>query len=818
MKELRRTWHIEVLHHSHTDIGYTARQELICRQHADFLRGAVNILRRIEAGKAREQKGFRWQCENYWQVEQFMKEADNAEKADLIRYIREGCIGLSASYLNLTDLVDAKVLREHLQKACSWATENGLTLNSAMTADVNGYSAALPDALAEAGVKYFYSALHTHHGMYPLHRNPAFFRWRGPAGKSVLAFCGEHYHWGHVLGLCPRGTSSFMLNDDILQDIERGKLFTTDAETTEKEETDLAEKRIIRYLESLEEYDWSLDFVPVFVSGILSDNSPPNGRVAERVNKLNERFHGQVVLEMTTLDAFFRKLEQSGTEIPEYTGDWTDWWADGIGSTPEAVKLYREAQRSRDLAVLLDPDGRYTDEDLRKKTSENLMLFAEHTWGHSASVSDPFSSLVAAMHMKKEAYAVNANNAANGMLDSVLAGLGNRTIRPDRPGRVRVVNPYPFEVSVPVAAPLLGWEYPEGMAQKALSLALRDTGTESLVPTQTCRGPRGLLAETVITLAPGETRELQLEYAQPGQNMALHTPGMCADAMTDQAETDGLILPEYLETDYFVIRTDAAKGIASIREKRTGQELVDPASRFGAFTCLYKVTPTVGPVCSYRRQMGRRRETVNTREYAAQPKHFAVTEKGEVSVTLHVEYDLEGTNGCALDLKVYRHHPRMDARLRIQKTSCRDPEEIQLVLPFVADGDNETWIDKTGCVIRPGVDQLPGTCQAFWCLQNGILRQGKSFDLLIASPDVPLVSFGKGEKGPVTLCDGKNRKLNRSEIRSRIMNNFWETNFAMDLGGWYEFRYVFAVAKQDTPERQLMHCMAMTTGVAVLEL
>ena len=34
--------------------------------------------------------------------------------------------------------------------------------------------------LAEAGVKYFYSALHTHHGMYPLHQNPAFFRWRGP--------------------------------------------------------------------------------------------------------------------------------------------------------------------------------------------------------------------------------------------------------------------------------------------------------------------------------------------------------------------------------------------------------------------------------------------------------------------------------------------------------------------------------------------------------------------------------------------------------------------------------------------------------------
>ena len=114
MKELQRTWHIDVLHHSHTDIGYTARQELICRQHADFLRGAVGILRRIDAGEAEEQRGFRWQCENFWQVEQFLKGADDAERADLIRFAREGRIGLSASYLNLTDLIDDTVLREGL--------------------------------------------------------------------------------------------------------------------------------------------------------------------------------------------------------------------------------------------------------------------------------------------------------------------------------------------------------------------------------------------------------------------------------------------------------------------------------------------------------------------------------------------------------------------------------------------------------------------------------------------------------------------------------------------------------------------------------
>ena len=94
MTELKRIWHIDVLHHSHTDVGYTVRQELAARQHADFLRGAVDILRREDA---EGRSGFRWQCENFWQVEQFLKSADEAEKADFIRYAREGRIGLSAS-------------------------------------------------------------------------------------------------------------------------------------------------------------------------------------------------------------------------------------------------------------------------------------------------------------------------------------------------------------------------------------------------------------------------------------------------------------------------------------------------------------------------------------------------------------------------------------------------------------------------------------------------------------------------------------------------------------------------------------------------
>ena len=78
---------------------------------------------------------------------------------------------------------------------------------------------------------------------------------------------------------------------------------------------------------------------------------------------------------------------------------------------------------------------------------------------------------------------------------------------------------------------------------------------------------------------------------------------------------------------------------------------------------------------------------------------------------------------------------------------------------------------------------------------------------------MPLVSFGENEKGPVTLCDGQSIELNRAEIRSRVMNNYWETNFAADLGGWHEFRWIVTLEPPASPETQLRHSADALPGI-----
>ena len=151
--------------------------------------------------------------------------------------------------------------------------------------------------------------------------------------------------------------------------------------------------------------------------------------------------------------------------------------------------------------------------------------------------------------------------------------------------------------------------------------------------------------------------------------------------------------------------------------------------------------------------------------------------------------------------------------MRIHKSSVWEPENLYISLPFTAGEEEVKYIDKTGCIIRPGIDQLPGTNMEFYLLQNGIVMEGKEKTLTLAIKDAPLVTFGELKAHPVRLCDGKNEEKNREQAYSWVMNNFWETNFKVDLGGFYEFSYTLSTHEKCSKERAMEICAADNEGV-----
>ena len=807
-----RNWKIFLIHHTHTDIGYTDCQENICFEHYRFLMQAVEF---SELGEEKH-TGFRWQCENFWQIENFLGYAAEDEKQRLFRQIRNGRIGLSGSYLNLTELVDQETLLHACCRAREFAETIGTQLKSAMTADINGYAWGTADILSKAGIRNLFCALHTHHGMFPMYHNPSFFYWEGPEKNRVLTFIGEHYHWGNVLGFCPGGASSYFINDEFYRGMENGTLMRTDAETTRKQEMDLARKRITRYLQELEESGYPFEIVPIMVSGIYSDNGPPNIGIAKRVEELNEQFDGKITIRMSLLDDFFDVLEKQKEPIPILSGDFTDWWADGTGSEPDAVSLYRNAQRN--LSVVRKMDRSYRENEAVTEAEKAMILFSEHTFNYSGSVSDPCDPLVNMIASAKRAYASRADSFARKALNQVLMTHGMKTLSSEGTQNYRIINPHDTEMSLPVHIPLYGWERLNGcIPDRNRMLALKNRLTGEILPCQSHRFSRGTMIESAITLPPGAEMDVEICYA-PEKNIGLdHIPRFGADGVTDIADAPDSVLPTRIQTDDYVIRISREKGICSIVNRITGKELLDPDITCGLFGAAYDLTvPSGYSQVVTRRKMGRKRVSVNTQRSFSRLKSVLIADDGDVYTCIHLSYELPGTHFYTVDVFFYKHTPLIHGIVQMHKQSVSSTECMYVALPFITEG--ETWADKTGCIFRPGIDQLPGTCCEYWLLQNGLVREQRDRDILIACKDAPLTVLGLPEAEAVKLCSGQDCELNRKPVWSFIMNNFWETNFNAQLGGFHRFEYSILLCEPDSEAVQMKKCAALNEGFMVFRI
>ncbi|PNT92799.1 hypothetical protein CDQ83_04365 [Clostridium thermosuccinogenes] len=813
--KMMKNWTIFLIHHSHTDIGYTERQEKLMNYHKDFIVQAINILDDIHSGKLQGCQGFKWQCENQWQVENFYANATAEQIEKFEKYVKSGEIGLSGNYLNMTELVDKEVLLSRTMKAKKYGEKIGVKIKSGMSADINGYAWGYPDILSECGVENLLCALHPHHGMFPLYKKQQPFYWQGPNKNKVLVWVSEHYHLGNELFLCPHGGTSYMISDDIRKELSRG-FRTSGVDETKKKELEFSQKRILRYVDNLEKEGYPYDFVPIMVSGVISDNAPPNADIAKRVHELNQIFDGKVTIKMATLDEFFDQLRSSKVSIPTYEGDFTDWWADGVGSTPNAVKLFREAQRKYDLCKKLDPENRLGNAELLENAAENIMLYAEHTWGYSSSISEPWDSLVACLEKKKDAYAINANIAISKNLDLILSKMGEVSIDAHKCQRYKIVNPHPFRYKGTAKLYVEYWEYFDGIPlDTSATIEAYDEKTGERLICQGHRISRAHEVEVVVDLAPGEEKIVKLKQSYENAGTIRNHAHIGAEGVKDIViEGEYLETPFLIETDYYKVEFSQEKGIASILDKKTGRCITDSEITEGAFSGIYEFTPMKnGNPCEVRRQMGRNRSSIATQRSISKLTDVSIVESGPVYVTAKLSYELPGTKFYYVYLKIYKVAPMIEARICLHKESVWEPENLYVSLPFISDATKETYVDKTGCIIRPGIDQLPGTCQNFYLIQNGMLRTGKDTDILVSIKDAPLICFGKREAAPVKLCDGKNTELKNSTAYSWIMNNFWETNFKADLGGFYEFTYTVVTDKFESRNQALEYAKAINEGV-----
>lgn len=795
MESPKKQWTLYCIHHSHTDIGYTDAQEEMEFHHVQFLRQVLDILGQGEKGR-REWEDFKWNCESAWCVEKFLEQASPQEKELFFRYVREGKIGVSGSYLNLTELVSDRVLRQNLERVQALLGRQGIAVRSAMTADVNGYSWGFAGALLDAGVENLLCCLHTHHGYHPTFQKQNPFYWEAPSGKKLFVWNGEHYLLGNELGLAQEWEFNYTIQDGLPPMEDRFRK---------------AELRLYAYVRTMEEQGYPYSFLPVTVSGMMTDNGPPNVKIIQFIREFNARHGREIQLKMVTLQEFFDAVKDQVGEIPTYSGDWTDWWADGVGSTPNIVSHYREASRLYDMVESLDPRREIVTPQEREAIAYNLIFYGEHTWGYSSSITEPWHPNVNYLDLRKALFAQKANELAHRAMDKIEESKGKTALSLYHDYRFRIINPHQVPVS---DMSCVNMETLYGHER----FQVVDEATGEAVPYQLGSYARGYAFQILAELAPGQERTYALREVPPPE---LSSCGRVAERGHDtvrdlhrvycsHVQKGACASPFALENQFFRISYEEGRGITSLFHKGKGMELVLGGP---AFQPIYEVTPAGGNQQLARRDMGRNRKAVHTRRSYGVMDRATVLEEGPLYSRVELGYALEGASECALVLTLYHHTPRLDVDFRLHKASVWDPENLYLSLPFNAcTGEDQVWLDKTGCVFRPRVDQLPGTCTDFYLTQNGAAIRRKGVNLLLGLRDTPLVAMGDIKAHPIRLC-GEPGVENDAPLYAWLMNNFWETNFKASLGGFHQYRFTLAATEEESPQAWFRQLAAINGGV-----
>lgn len=783
---------VYIVHHSHTDVGYTDLQEQIIYNQVNNIRNVISIIRKGYEEDSAE-KDFKWNCETYFCVERFLETASEEEKEQFFELVKRGNIGISATYLNFTDLADAEMLDRKTARMCEDFAARGICVKTAMNADINGISMGARDVLIRHGVEFLYTNIHTHHGMYPLYQNQKPYFWENEQGGRILVWSGEHYNLGNALGIVFNKNVNYMTEN----------YFGREGAATALE---ALHEKLGESIREYEENGYPYDFYITSVSGVFSDNAPANPAIIATINAFNQRFGEEVTLHMVTLQELYGLIRDSVADAPVYRGAMNDWWGNGVGSTPYGVKHYKEALRLSHICGRLEEKTGKGNEGLRAAGEENALLYAEHTWGHSATITNPYDTMVTNLDIRKTSYASKAHEAGAMRKSEQCHLLGDILRYYNSSGKVKAVSMSRRKGIFPVEF------YVETISLPAVRVTDLKTGEEMQV--QLSAHPRGVLVSFLAEFEGGEEKVFAYEeQPAPPQKLYTRTAWVGSERVRDivnDYDKESYKLPYGMENEWFRIQYRIGEGITSFTNKTDGTELLkDGLERF--FMPIYECSEIRKGIYEERRLLGRNIRGLHARQHQGDLQDIRILDHGPVFDRVELVYQLEGTSHSSVIMKLYRNLPKLEFTYQIAKNLSENIESVYLPLSLSFPGSS-LYIHNGGVSMRPGVDQLPGSNMEYYTADQGLLYQRNQEGILVNTFDTPLLYMGELKHHPILLCDRKEEN-NHRPVYSWIMNNTWETNFKMDLSGFGEFRYSLEL-QEGSLQENLQRLQENDMGVA----
>ena len=329
----QRKWSVFLVHHSHLDIGYTDTQSSVLQHHLQYLDSVLDLASATDDWP--EDAKFRWNVEANWPLLHWMKNRPESDRIRFFDRVREGRIEICALPFSMhTEAYSIDELARQLRFAedlrgsttCPYRPPCRPTYQGQRSASLLPWwtrtSAIFPWPTTMRAVL------------------PASGRWPGAYTSLLLARPQRQTPVGVAHGLAarqrvhggqpgrsggglpghPRGIAGLLAALAERPYPYRGRGESIFGWTGLDPSSNVTKT------------PYPHDVLHLRVQGVFSDNASPNIVPAEIVREWNEKW-AYPHLRLATNSEFFAEAEaRLAGSIETYSGDWTDWWVDGIGS------------------------------------------------------------------------------------------------------------------------------------------------------------------------------------------------------------------------------------------------------------------------------------------------------------------------------------------------------------------------------------------------------------------------------------------------------------------------------------------------------
>jgi hypothetical protein len=756
---------VDIVHMSHTDIGFTDHPAVTREQQMRYLDIAIDGVLQTET--APPEACFVWTAESALTVDDWWQKNTPERRQDLIRAIKTGRLEITALAMNQTPTLSA----DQWHTTLHWLPEevwNAAQPRTGIQNDVNGFPRAGANALLKRNVNNLWMGINATNGQAPF-EVPMGFYWRMPDDRRIFVWLGDSYPNGFYYffadswrrGPVPEST------DTRYRPPRRGEFYPTDEPALRK-----AHARLCERLGALEARGYKHPVLPLSVtSEWRMDNDPPFLGMADFVAAWN-RLKLQPELRMTTVSQAIDDVKPAtDAELPEYTGEFTDWWANGCASGPREVAASRRAKRN--LNAALSPVWGATPDANTLSAADALLrelcLFDEHTWGSADSIGLPHDIDTLGQYNEKARTAYHPL----AMSKVLLAQRARTAVYPLEHGYY-VANTAPDAWS--------GWVTMKATALREKVGALENPLTGATTPVEVLPGyaqftgpanANEMTAEadngTVADNAPGQLLRFWMDKVGPRTTVRL-VPGEKASdgaasspapavAVDDNGWPTSVQWPEMNRPLFTESPGDFV-----------GVELVEPSGRWKYNELLQS------------RDEARRKAAIKETAAEAAGKTTVVSNGHTTVYTQSMKHPR--LKWMTRTLEVYHSDTRAVLTVRLYRISSELPEwfYIGCALPT---GDTLPVSSCGGFRFVPFEDQLPHSCRDHFAIDSWLDYGTADGKWLWVSRDAPLVSFG----GPQPLKHLESVPPGVNKAYALVFDNTWMTNFVADSHGVFEFRF-----------------------------